>query len=75
MKLGIRRDELGELLGSEQLAREMIADGWLTPILEEHKLTLFALADVAKAFARLTHGQRPAKLHSRVRKNLKAHAE
>lgn len=75
MKLGIRRDELGELLGSEQLAREMIADGWLKPILEEHKLTLFSLADVSKAFSRLVAGQRPTKIVSKARKSLKAQSE
>lgn len=68
MKLGIRREELGEVVGSEQLARELVADGWLKPIVQRKKLTLFSAADVAKAFERLTKGQLPARIRRQVRK-------
>jgi hypothetical protein len=33
--LGIRRSELGEHLGSEELARDLIAAGWIKPIIKQ----------------------------------------
>jgi hypothetical protein len=59
--LGVRREKLAELIGSETIACEMIEAGWLKPIVESHKLTLFAVSDVAKAFPRPEKdGRRPA---------------
>lgn len=51
--IGIRRDKLGEYVGSERIARDMIAAGWLAPIVSQPKLVLFATSDIAKAFSRL----------------------
>lgn len=62
-RLGVRRAELRDFFGSEQLARELVADGWLKPVIQRKKLTLFAAVDVVKAFDRLVRGERPTQIH------------
>lgn len=51
--IAVRRNQLPELIGSEQIAREIIDAGWLKPIVERHKLSLYLVADVTKAVLRL----------------------
>lgn len=70
---GIRREKLGELIGSERLAEEMIEAGWLKPIVQEKKLTLFSMVHVARAFARLESEGRP-KVTSRTLRSVKLRA-
>lgn len=73
--LGIRREKLAEYIGSEQIAREMIADGWLKPIVQDKGLTLFATSDIAKAFQRLKGGERPPRIKVFPSKNPKPRAK
>lgn len=65
IRLGIRREELSGILGSEHLARELIHSGWLTPIIQRKKLTLFAMSHLAAVIERLTKRQRPPRIRRR----------
>ena len=55
----LRPDDVAAALGSAQLARQVIAAGWLTPVVRRHKLTLYDRADVIRAYARITAGEFP----------------
>lgn len=57
--LGIRRDQLGAHIGSEQIVRDMIAAGWLKPIVSRSNVSIYAAAHVAQAFSRLMAGELP----------------
>ncbi len=57
IKLGLRPDEAAEMLGSEQIFREMVAAGWVRPVIQRHRLTLFDRAQLSAAWARLIAGE------------------
>jgi hypothetical protein len=56
---GIRAGQVGAMIGSEKLAQDMIAAGWIKPIVKQPHLTLYSAAHVAKAFSRLVDGELP----------------
>lgn len=58
-KLGLRPDEAASALGSVQLLRAMVAAGWIRPVIQRHKLTLFDAGDVARAWSRILSGEDP----------------
>jgi hypothetical protein len=58
-KLGYRPDEAAFVLGSEKLLQECVAAGWLKPIIKRHKLTLYALSDITRCWARILGGELP----------------
>jgi len=59
IKLGLRPDEAAEVIGSEQLFREMVSAGWLRPVVQRHKITLYDRGHVAAAWARILSGESP----------------
>ncbi len=61
-KLGLRPDEVDFIFGSRTLREEMIVAGWLNPVVQRHKLTLFDAAEVNRAWARILGGDTPRKL-------------
>ena len=60
-KLALRPDDVDFMLGSRTLREEMLAAGWLKPVVQRHKLTLFDAAEVSKAWARILNGETPRK--------------
>ena len=60
-KLGLRPDEVDFILGSRVLREELVAAGWLRPVIQRHKLTLFDAAEVNRAWARILAGESPRK--------------
>jgi len=60
-KYGLRPSEVTSAFGSEQLFNEMRAAGWIAPVIQRHKLTLYDAGDVAKCWARVMNGERPTK--------------
>ena len=58
-KLGLRPDEVASALGSVQLLRAMITAGWIRPVIQRHKLTLYDAGDVARAWSRILNGENP----------------
>lgn len=69
--LGIRAEKLGAHIGSEQLARDMVAAKWIEPIVKKPKLTLYAASHVAKAFSRLLAGELPPQSNEPYNKKLR----
>jgi hypothetical protein len=59
---GVRRKDLGHLLGSEELARRLLHHGWLKPVVQQKKLTLFDSGDVALCWQRIRSGELPPPL-------------
>lgn len=55
----MRPEEVDYALGSRKLKEEMIHAGWLTPVIQRHKLTIFDSAEVARAWARVLAGETP----------------
>lgn len=45
----VRRDSLGEVVGSEAIARELLQTGLLVPVVERHRLTIYRRCDIARA--------------------------
>ncbi|MEQ1858526.1 MAG: hypothetical protein ABMA13_01170 [Chthoniobacteraceae bacterium] len=62
LKLGLRPDEGAQAVGSKQLFTEMVAAGWIAPVVQRHKLTIYDRGDVAKAWARILAGEQPPSL-------------
>ena len=58
-KLGYRPDEAAAVIGSEPLLKEMVAAGWITPIVQRKKLTLYSGGSLDAAFDRLVKGEYP----------------
>lgn len=57
-KLGFRPDEAAEVIGSPQLLTELVQAGWLKPVLQRHKLTLYDGDDLTRCWTRLLAGER-----------------
>jgi hypothetical protein len=55
-KLGYRPEEAAFVLGSVQLFDEMVAGGWLKPVVNRHRLLLFDRGDISRAWARILNG-------------------
>jgi hypothetical protein len=58
-KLGMRPDDVDEVLGSRKLREEMVDAGWLRPVVRRHKLTLYDSGEVTRAWARILAGEVP----------------
>ena len=58
-KFGLRPDEAAFALGSSKILEECVEGGWLKPIIQRHKLTLFDAGDVARCWARILAGEVP----------------
>lgn len=59
VKFGLRPDEAAEAIGSEQLFREMVAGGWIKPVIKRRRLTLYDRGHLAAAWARILAGETP----------------
>ena len=59
-KFGYRPDEAAFALGSEKLLQECVGAGWLRPTVKRHKLTLYAVSDITRCWARILGGEVPA---------------
>ena len=58
-KLGLRPDDVDDVLGSRKLREEMLEAGWLRPVVQRHKLTLYDSGEVTRAWARILAGETP----------------
>ena len=58
-KFGMRPEEVDYALGSRKLKEEMVSAGWLTPVIQRHKMTIFDSGEVARAWARILAGETP----------------
>lgn len=58
-KMGYRPSEAAFALGSEKLLQECVDAGWLKPIVKRHKLTLYAISDIMRCWARMLGGELP----------------
>ena len=58
-KYGYRPEEVASALGSVQLFRMVVRLGWLKPVVQRKKLTLFDSGDVARVWARILAGDDP----------------
>jgi len=58
-KLGLRPDDVDDVLGSRKLREEMVDAGWLRPVVQRHKLTLYDSGEVTRAWARILAGETP----------------
>lgn len=59
LKLGCRPEEGIFIIGSRQLWDEMVAAGWLRPVVNRHKLQLFDRGDISRAWTRILNGEQP----------------
>ena len=58
-KYGLRPDEAAFALGSQKLLQECVEAGWIVPVIQRHKLTLYDNGHVAKCWVRLLAGETP----------------
>ena len=58
-KFGLRPDDVDEALGSRALRLAMVRAGWLKPVVQRHRLTIYDSADVARAWSRIVAGESP----------------
>ena len=61
-KLGYRPADVKSLYGSEQIYRDAVEAGWLKPIIQRKRLTVFDRADVLRVWERIRRGEYPPKL-------------
>ena len=61
-KLGYRPDEAAAVLGSVQLLSEIVQAGWLKPVIQRHKLTLYDGLDIERCWTRICAGELPQPL-------------
>jgi hypothetical protein len=59
LKLGFRPEEAAFIVGSPQLWQEMVAAGWVRPVIHRHKLLLYDRGDISRAWARILSGEQP----------------
>jgi hypothetical protein len=59
LKLGFRPEEAAFIVGSPQLWQEMVAAGWVRPVVHRHKLLLYDRGDISRAWARILSGEQP----------------
>ena len=68
MKHGYRPDEAAAVVGSMQLLKEFVAAGWLKPVVQRHKMTIYDFSDIAKCWQRVKSGDLPPPLKRASRK-------
>ena len=59
MKLGYRPDEAAGVVGSTKLFDDMVANGWLKPVIQGKRLTLYDAGDIVKCWGRILKGEKP----------------
>ena len=59
IKYGFRPREAANAIGSEGLFRRIVADGWIKPIVQQHKITIYDGNDVEACMDRLRSGELP----------------
>ena len=59
IKLGYRPNDVVAALGSKKLYHECLRAGWIKPIVNRHKLRLFAQEDVVAVYTRICAGEMP----------------
>lgn len=65
VQYGLRPPQVAEALGSPEIFRRVVFHGWLTPVLQQKKLTLFDSGDVAKVWQRIRNGEVPLPIEKR----------
>ena len=60
-KLGYRPADVQALFGSIQIYRDTVEAGWLKPIIQRKRLTVFDRADVLRVWERIRRGEYPPK--------------
>ena len=73
LKLGFRRDEAAAAVGSAQLLDDMHRAGWITPVVNRHKLVLFDRGDIQRAWARILAGETPPMRKRKSKNQLSNH--
>ena len=58
-KYGLRPAECAQAVGSPALWSEIVAAGWVKPVVDRHKLKIYSASDVAVAFSRIVAGELP----------------
>jgi hypothetical protein len=58
-KLGYRPADVQVLFGSVQIYRDVVEAGWLKPIIQRKRLTVFDHADVLRVWERIRRGEYP----------------
>src|ERR1017187_520754 len=69
LKLGFRPEEAAFIIGSTQLWQEMVAAGWVRPVVQRHKLLLYNRGDISRAWARILSGEQPPRRQRTDRKS------
>ena len=62
----MRASELPSVFRSRQLARQCTHAGWLRPILQGKRRTIYALTDVLACIARIERGEVPPQLPRKI---------
>lgn len=60
-KLGYRPSDVQVLFGSVQIYRDVVEAGWLKPIIQRKRLTVFDRSDVLRVWERIRRGEYPPK--------------
>jgi hypothetical protein len=71
LKLGFRREEAGAAVGSIQLLDDMCRVGWITPVINRHKLKIFDRSDIQRAWTRILAGEMPPMRYRKSRVGMK----
>ena len=58
-RLGLRPPQVIEILGSEQIFHEVRQIGWLKPVVQRHRLTLYDAQAVKRVWSRIVRGEDP----------------
>ena len=66
VQYGLRPPQVAEALGSPEIARRVVFHGWLKPVLQQKKLTLFDSGDVAQVWQRIRAGEIPPPIVRKV---------
>ncbi len=53
----VRPDAAAAILGSEELLDDLVAKGWLKPVIRRHKLTLYSVKALQACAARIEAGE------------------
>jgi len=75
LKLGFRRAEAAAAIGSAQLLDDMHRAGWITPVVNRHKLVLFDRGDIQRAWARILAGETPPMRNRKSKNKISNHTE
>jgi hypothetical protein len=59
MKLGYRPKEAAQCIGSQELFDAAVEAGWIKPVVQRHKLTLYDFTAVANLWERILAGEVP----------------